>query len=267
MKIICLVSDYYEHIYTFMTQILRIDLLDIYIWIRIQQKYIQSIYTSVYNWFYDVFFTPKPEGQIISSIQYIENIEDKKNIIDIMSHLNKEYITLMDIHRAIMKEKELHSICMINGHVEIIYSLNYQEYVFTFPIYISDIEAYLDVEQHLSDIKIFPIDHISELNVDYEFAEFKLREKKSRQVSEHNLPELLKKYSGPNNDFYFNYEITTLDNNFNFIQHKYQLHKNMINLELHPNINCEHDIISICALRSDNADIDIDSSNFIIKCS
>jgi len=298
MEVICSISDCYQYIYMFITQTLNIDfkyLLDIYLWGRIQQKYIQSIYASTYNWFYGLLFASNDNIQIAHRIQYIEYTDEIKNIVDISSYLDNDHITLMDIHQAIINHKN-EKINMINGCIEILYTLGDQEYVFTFPIYISDphflkknqtqsvvatpecgeaplvsrdsceIDEDNFNSESITDTKIFPMKLINSSLCDYEFAEFKLIEKKSRRMSEHNLPGLLKKYSGPNNDFYFNHEIKTLNHNYDLVRHTYQLHKNMINLKLHPDISGEHDIVSISALRSDNADIDISKNNIIVKC-
>jgi len=251
------------------------NIIDMYLWFRLKSEWVKDTKKWMYEQVYDIaswfagFYPFTKSKQTINSIKYIQRKKEEPNkvIIHLTDDLNLEHVSLMDIHKALKNNYD--DVTMCNGHIEILYNLNNKPFAFVFPIYVPRaLDTNLIIKQ--DDAKVFPIHPDSELNTSdiemgYEYANFKLVDGKTCEVIEYELPEILKTYSGPNHDFYYDKQLITLTDDFQLIDVKYKLHKDLIDVQIHPNINKDYHILSIEALRSDNYDLEVDNNNVIIK--
>jgi hypothetical protein len=214
-----------------------ITLLNIYIWLRIQQKYLYYIYSIVSDTIYN-YLCPPDNLQQLKSVTYVE-----RSRIDITKSLNHNGFTLLDVHNAIVEWKT-DDIFMFEGYLEIVYEYNNTNYIVVYPMYIGSNNTVNTYNNEL----IFPVNHI-ERDYEYEVAEFEIKE--NNEIVTYNLPELLKQYSSTGENF--TYKIKTFNTECEVIEHEFTLNKNMLDLN----------VISLVALRSDNVDITFDSNGVI----
>jgi len=240
------------------------NLIKIYIYIRYYWLLIKDIFHSkvVNNIYQLITYTDDVVTQELIDIKLIvKNIKGKKQSHSLRKKIPPtRTISISDIHNAIQNSENIQNT--ENSNIEITYKIGQNNFIYTFPIYITKSPCLPKDGSLILNHSIFPIhNHCDIENIDdspeYIYANFTLSlSNEANNTIDYDCPNILKMYSGPHGDFYQDKSVITITNDHVPTRVPYKLSIEMLNLSHYiPNITPEHNIISIDALRDDNVDL------------